>query len=721
MRPLDLLELFDKGSSAFAFIATYEFDPQFFERRMLGRRTFASADRIIVFMDRGRYQELVNHGLPVSGFNRRYLVVPIDRAPQVFHPKLYVALGDKRADGLVGSNNCTTGGIAYNMELCSTFSVNADRTNDDDQTARHVIRQIYEAMKTYALDSPSLHKVIEEQFFQPAEERFPWLHRNTTIPSGEIELLLSHNAPLWPEVKRRLEPRTLRKITVIAPFYDRDLGLLKQLRKQWPDAALTIVAQQKYATLAGKKLAKLFVDGKKDRLLSATPKPGRRLHAKAFAFETEAGTYWLTGSPNATLAALDGKNSEAALWINSKERADALLENENLPLEDLDPSNFEAGTEQEPKNEESPNRDLTLVSVILGETGVLECAFETAHTIQSLTLRIRNYNEALAVLSIPMHGTSRGSALLELDENQIGQIRGAAVCEIKGTGKAGQDVLSNPVALIQLYHLLRERPAHGGSRNPLQAISESGENLVPYVDSLSSVREAVEFFDNCSIRFFDGEHGTHRHGQGMWKPRDPFKADTPVNWLNVPTGASTADLRRAIWEFVERHQWEKLYKHVRRGNLNGLPNFLDIFRTLNGLMLTYHSRTIAGDEPVIPHGYISTGIMLNLELLIGPFEVREDAFEGNGFISSILANVKGDKEIVQERLREERAPQMLRAAVEAMIDARMKARKLPNLDIWSMNRLRWVSDWIKMQGLETPSTEDIRAAGLEYMPTKLAA
>ena len=67
MRPLDLLELFDKGSSAFAFIATYEFDPQFFERRMLGRRTFASADRIIVFMDRGRYQELVNHGLPVSG------------------------------------------------------------------------------------------------------------------------------------------------------------------------------------------------------------------------------------------------------------------------------------------------------------------------------------------------------------------------------------------------------------------------------------------------------------------------------------------------------------------------------------------------------------------------------------------------------------------------------------------------------------------------------
>jgi hypothetical protein len=30
-------------------------------------------------MDRGRYQELINGGLQVSGFNRRYLVAPMDR------------------------------------------------------------------------------------------------------------------------------------------------------------------------------------------------------------------------------------------------------------------------------------------------------------------------------------------------------------------------------------------------------------------------------------------------------------------------------------------------------------------------------------------------------------------------------------------------------------------------------------------------------------------
>jgi hypothetical protein len=197
-------------------------------------------------------------------------------------------------------------------------------------------------------------------------------------------------------------------------------------------------------------------------------------------------------------------------------------------------------------------------------------------------------------------------------------------------------------------------------------------------------------------------------------------ADTPPEWLNIPAGGTAKDLQIAIWDFVERHQWEKLYKHVRRGNLNGLPNFLDIFRTLNGLLLTYHSRVVES-APVVNFGFVTNGIMSNLELLIGPFEPREDGFEGNGFISAIYANVQGDRKIVRERLREERVPQMLRAAVEAIIAARMNARKMPALDAWAMLRLRWVAEWIKQQGFETPSADEVRAAGMEYLPIPLAA
>jgi hypothetical protein len=63
------------------------------------------------------------------------------RKAGVFHPKLYLALSEKRADGIVGSNNCTTGGIAYNMELCSAFTARAEHTDQDDLTAQKVARR----------------------------------------------------------------------------------------------------------------------------------------------------------------------------------------------------------------------------------------------------------------------------------------------------------------------------------------------------------------------------------------------------------------------------------------------------------------------------------------------------------------------------------------------------------------------------------------------------
>jgi hypothetical protein len=362
-----------------------------------------------------------------------------------------------------------------------------------------------------------------------------------------------------------------------------------------------------------------------------------------------------------------------------------------------------------------------LGSAVLAESGVLECELEAPDASQRLALRVRNVNEALPVFSLPVRRIVQGKVSVELDENQITQIRGAAICEVKGMVTPGQEAISNPVALVQLYQLLRERPVHRGGRDPLRRIEETGENLVPYVDSLGSVREAVEFFNSCSIRFFEGESASHSMRRDLWKPRDPFKPDTPSNWLNVPVGGSVEDLRNAIGDFVERHQWQKLYKHVRRGNLIGLPNFLDIFLTLNGLLFTYNQRVMGSAGAVIPFGFVTTGVMTNLELLIGPFERREDAYEGNGFVSAIHANMVGERAMVRERLREERVPQMLRAAVEAMIDVRAKARKMPALDHWAMNRLRWVSEWIRTQGLDQPTAGDVRSAGLEYLPEQKAA
>jgi len=50
-------------------------------------------------------------------------------------------------------------------------------------------------------------------------------------------------------------------------------------------------------------------------------------------------------------------------------------------------------------------------------------------------------------------------------------------------------------------------------------------------------------------------------------------------------------------------------------------------------------------------------------------------------------------------VQEERLPKMLRAAVEATVDCRARARGMREFGAWSLNRLCRVAGWIRSQGL----------------------
>ncbi len=156
---------------------------------------------------------------------------------------------------------------------------------------------------------------------------------------------------------------------------------------------MTVVAQPKYATLDGKVLAKVFRAGGKDQLLAITPPAGRRLHAKAIAFETPGGTYWATGSANATMAAFFESNTESVLWFSTKESVREILKGDAFTIEEIKPSAFEAGLrDTRTKNDELAAFDLRLVTAVLKNSGSLEVAFEAPSYIRDMTLRIRNIN-----------------------------------------------------------------------------------------------------------------------------------------------------------------------------------------------------------------------------------------------------------------------------------------------------------------------------------------
>jgi hypothetical protein len=361
--------------------------------------------------------------------------------------------------------------------------------------------------------------------------------------------------------------------------------------------------------------------------------------------------------------------------------------------------------------------DIVLGSATLQADNTLDLSFDVAANIRDVSVRITNFNQAQPFLSLRLSQLTAGRSHIDLKEEQVAQIGGAALCELKGT-QGGRELVSNRVALVQLHELLRERTSDGGPSSRVRRISETGEELVAHLDSLGTVREAIEFLDHCSIRFDDGEPSRRGFGRGFWKARDPFVGDIPTQWLSQPIDNTAENLRDAVWYFVERHQHEKLEKHVRRGNLNGIPNFIDIFRTLNGLLITFNKRTIKG-VPVIPHPFVTTGIVANLDLLMGGVDTEGEYVPG--YIDSINDNFQGDPELVRERLLEERVPQILRAAVEAMIEVRRRGMNLPGADLWVARMRKRTSDWIEGKGLPQPSAADVQLAGIEYLAAPLAA
>jgi hypothetical protein len=139
---------------------------------------------------------------------------------------------------------------------------------------------------------------------------------------------------------------------------------------------------------------------------------------------------------------------------------------------------------------------------------------------------------------------------------------------------------------------------------------------------------------------------------------------------------------------------------------------------LNGLLIAFNKRAIKR-VPIIPHPFVTSGIMANLDLLMGT-----DGSEGGyarGFIDSVNTNFQGDRELVRKRLLEERVPQILRAAVEAMIEVRRRGMNLRGPDLWATRILKRTSDWIEGKGLPQPTASDIQTAGTEYLAGPLAA
>jgi hypothetical protein len=363
---LEVADLYDTGPAELAVLSTYQFDPDFFERRLLRSRSLGEARRIVVFMDAARWAELLKQDAPARLLNRRYLVVPVRRAGGVFHPKLGLLLTEAGGRILCGSNNLTRCGCSSNLELLNALDVEFE--SGGPASGPGLIHEALAFFRRATDDAQGEPGCIVREWLEEFAESCGWPGDPPVARGGQpVRLVHTYAGSLWDQILGPMDRCEPERLLIISPFFDTSGELFRRLHRRYPACRIEVVAQQGTTNPPTAAMRKMrgFLG------LSDLRSTRRRLHAKLLAWEGRGGAGCLAGSANFTTAALDGRNVETCLLIGDTGRAVGALFDKQLSTRPIEPEDFEAGEVGEPHAAPPDSEEFTLVSATLDERGEL--------------------------------------------------------------------------------------------------------------------------------------------------------------------------------------------------------------------------------------------------------------------------------------------------------------------------------------------------------------
>jgi phospholipase D-like protein len=566
MKEQSFVELLAGERAELALLATFNFEPVFFEACLLRTRALAEARRIVIFTDAGEWSRTDTTG--VRGLNCRYLVVPIRRRRGVFHPKLALLLSAKSAALIGGSANLSRAGCTHNLELLNSFQF---YFGEDSETPAQsaLLADALDFFRGCLAESPDGLRKLAGEWLEQLPSALPWLSfalAGKRGPSG-CKLCYTLDDDLLSVIRLELDGRPPRVIRILSPFYDDDLTLAARFRSEWPSCRLEITAQQRTSTVPVKALAE---HGSKVTLYELRGAGSRRLHAKLCAFEYARGTLFLAGSANFTTAAFDGRNVETCfVWHDREKHFDDLfagdISRRITAAEDFDP-----GEETPPERRAVPPSGWQVQSAILDGDGRLQVQFNSAPSPNGdVTAHLFVLNEIRPVLAIVLSTNGRDSGDASLTSNQIALLSGPVRCELRHGAQT-----SGSAWLVQEMQLTHE-PGGGRDRSTEreQTIRETGGGLLEHLDELGKVEgvaAVIEYLKRLNIRFQDDEAQSTR--PFSVKPRDPFCLDELPSWLILST-EQRKDYGAAVIDFAERHEKRIFRAHARHASLGGWQIF----------------------------------------------------------------------------------------------------------------------------------------------------
>lgn len=316
---ISVLDELRRGGFEFSFATTYNAYLPFYEDVVWRHLTAAGCRANVLLMD-GRQcaATLSDEGSRPRLAGREYTLIPA-RSRGAFHPKLMMLVGRERGLLFTGSHNMTVAGFGRNRELTSRIEAAAD-----DEAAMAALGEAWRFMRAWAADQPAGLLAA----FDAAEGYAGWLRDAlATAPPEDAQVRFFGSRPegesLWQRVSG-LMPEGVRRVTIVAPFFDGRLRFLKRLAKDLKPEEFVVGVEPGEVVIdhdAARALPGVrFVDSK------ALREGKGYLHAKAVLVEAvDESELLLTGSANASWQAwlADGdeeRNAEAVVVTTGSKR-----------------------------------------------------------------------------------------------------------------------------------------------------------------------------------------------------------------------------------------------------------------------------------------------------------------------------------------------------------------------------------------------------------------
>ncbi|MFC4550805.1 MULTISPECIES: hypothetical protein [Halorussus] len=378
-----------------AIMTTFPFAAGFFERSVLpALRDKNVGANVAVLVDAAHYEQTLTTADPESQpqhVGQRYALAPVDVGPRrAFHPKIHYFAGSNRVYAYISSANLTQLGFTSNQEVVTKVAVEATDVTEDgvvtdlnDTDIAHlreqaeVLQNIREFFEEF-LTTPLARSIdpITEQRVRETLAASDWLQNVETGKNAWRELTFLHNLrrPILEQLRDRISNHneSINRVQIAAPFYGSSLRIPQTFTEEGIDVHLWVQDERTQLPVADLR-EWLHVPTASASLFTAS----RYVHGKVLVIETDAASYCLSGSANASLAALrqtaitDDGNVEAVVLRRVPDPDHFTYLFEGKPFEGAEPFEAESfvpgiDVDSKPNDQssgEEPSESLVLHSV----------------------------------------------------------------------------------------------------------------------------------------------------------------------------------------------------------------------------------------------------------------------------------------------------------------------------------------------------------------------